>query len=882
MCTGAGLVSGGRLSGYSLGPVVPPETSPTAPGPRTRGFVAWGLRHGRLLWALALLLAVPALARTIGLYRNLRSDIEELLPRDAPSVVALNELRSRMAGLQYLGVIVDFGSADKLPAGEKLIDDLAARIATYPRDMVNAVRTGFGAERAFVESRVALLLDLGDLQTIRQRIEDRVHWEYGKETDTLLDANEPAPALDFADIERKYDSRVGGPELVHDRFCSPKLALCLLLIEVGGFATNAERSGALLHRVQGDLAALGGPAHYGVGLRVGFAGDVAVSVEEMAALVQDLTLSSLIVVAAVLLVVMLFYRWPRSLPALFLPLGLGVLYAFALASLPPFGITELNSNTAFLGSIIIGNGVNFGIIQLARYLETRRRGVPIEESLVVSLWSTRKGTLSAALAAGVSYASLTAMQFRGFRQFGVVGGLGMVLCWGTMYVLGPSLLAWLDGGRVLAEAKPRGHRVWTWLARWVTSSPWSILIGATLLTVVAAWQVRKFGPEQLEYDFSRLRRRDTWTSGEAFWGKKMDTLLGRYLTPTVLLTDGAAEARAVAARLREAIKTPPLSAMIASFRSLDDVVPPDQAAKNAEVAAIRRKMTPRLRQHVSASDNGNLDRLTGGDGPLPSITVADVPEVLTTGLRERDGTLGRAVLVFPNPSDAMWRGENMAMFVHALRDIAEEPTKLGGRPARVAGTPPLTTDIIESMRHDGPMASVLALLGVMATVVLMFGRGLATPFVIGSLVIGVLWMLGATLGLHVKINFVNFIAFPITFGIGVDYAVNVMARYLRDGQRDVAVAVRETGAAVALCSMTTIIGYSSLLVAQNLGLFLFGLLAVLGEITCLTTAIIVLPAVLVRLTVRRRPPRQPPASAIDDTFDEIAPPPVLDTTGMGR
>ena len=67
---------------------------------------------------------------------------------------------------------------------------------------------------------------------------------------------------------------------------------------------------------------------------------------------------------------------------------------------------------------------------------------------------------------------------------------------------------------------------------------------------------------------------------------------------------------------------------------------------------------------------------------------------------------------------------------------------------------------------------------------------------IGSLVVGVVWLLGATMALGIKINFVNFIAFPITFGIGVDYAVNVMARYLRDGERDVAGAMRGTGGAV--------------------------------------------------------------------------------------
>ncbi|HEY1534466.1 MAG TPA: MMPL family transporter, partial [Polyangiaceae bacterium] len=101
------------------------------------------------------------------------------------------------------------------------------------------------------------------------------------------------------------------------------------------------------------------------------------------------------------------------------------------------------------------------------------------------------------------------------------------------------------------------------------------------------------------------------------------------------------------------------------------------------------------------------------------------------------------------------------------------------------------------------------------------------------------------------VNFCNFIAFPITFGIGVDYAVNVMARYRQTGEKDVIEAIRSTGGAVALCSMTTIIGYGSLLLATNRALFLFGLVAVMGELCCLTTAVVVLPAVLASWAKRR-------------------------------
>jgi predicted RND superfamily exporter protein len=56
--------------------------------------------------------------------------------------------------------------------------------------------------------------------------------------------------------------------------------------------------------------------------------------------------------------------------------------------------------------------------------------------------------------------------------------------------------------------------------------------------------------------------------------------------------------------------------------------------------------------------------------------------------------------------------------------------------------------------------------------------------------------------------------------------------------------VRTTGGAVALCSLTTVLGYSSLLVARNQALISFGVLADLGELACLAAAIFALPAVL--------------------------------------
>jgi predicted RND superfamily exporter protein len=116
--------------------------------------------------------------------------------------------------------------------------------------------------------------------------------------------------------------------------------------------------------------------------------------------------------------------------------------------------------------------------------------------------------------------------------------------------------------------------------------------------------------------------------------------------------------------------------------------------------------------------------------------------------------------------------------------------------------------------------------------------------VLGALAVGVLWFAGVAGVLELRLNMLNFIALPITFGIGVDYATNVFQRRRLEHARSIADVVRTTGGAVTLCSVTTVIGYASLLVARNQALFSFGVLAVVGELTCLAAALLALPAVV--------------------------------------
>ena len=146
------------------------------------------------------------------------------------------------------------------------------------------------------------------------------------------------------------------------------------------------------------------------------------------------------------------------------------------------------------------------------------------------------------------------------------------------------------------------------------------------------------------------------------------------------------------------------------------------------------------------------------------------------------------------------------------------------------------------MERDGPRATVASLVAV-ALVVLVATRDRGAVAVLAALALGVTWLVGGAAWAGEKLNYVNFITLPITFGIGCEYPFNVYDRSRLLGG-DVSEAVRRVGGAVALCSYTTVVGYGSMLFADFQALQSFGRLAVCGELACLCGAVLVLPALL--------------------------------------
>jgi hypothetical protein len=89
-----------------------------------RRYVDLLFARSRLILVVGVLLALVTGVRTVQTYANLKSDIEELLPAAAPSVLALQRARERLPGLRHLGVVIDAGEPQNIGGALRFLTDL--------------------------------------------------------------------------------------------------------------------------------------------------------------------------------------------------------------------------------------------------------------------------------------------------------------------------------------------------------------------------------------------------------------------------------------------------------------------------------------------------------------------------------------------------------------------------------------------------------------------------------------------------------------------------------------------------------------------------------------------------------------------------------------
>jgi predicted RND superfamily exporter protein len=228
---------------------------------------------------------------------------------------------------------------------------------------------------------------------------------------------------------------------------------------------------------------------------------------------------------------------------------------------------------------------------------------------------------------------------------------------------------------------------------------------------------------------------------------------------------------------------------------------------------------------------------------LAPVNAESLPSLLRTQFEDRAGHLGTVFYTKYRNNVVLSDGKNLLRMA-AITDNVDLPD---GTRVQTASRATIFAEMIRSMRRDGPLAGVVAFVAVVIVVLIATHNVVGAIAVIFCLIWGACVMLGGSALLGERLNFVNFIAIPITLGIGCEYPFNVYDRSRLLGG-DISGAVERAGMAVVLCSYTTVIGYASLLFADSQALQSFGRMAVRGEIACSLAALLVLPAFLYLLS----------------------------------
>ncbi|MGZ6139898.1 MAG: efflux RND transporter permease subunit [Myxococcaceae bacterium] len=825
-------------------PLPPPERAPAQPA-LERALAR--LVHWQLERPLRVLAAVGLLtAGCLALASRLKVDtsFETLLPESRPSVVELHRISARTSSLSTLFVVLEGQDAAGV---RKAVDALVPALKALGPPWAGQVEDGVQDALAFLRPRAGLYKDLDTLKKLSADVEARYAYEVGKQTGLQLDLDDaPPPPIEPERIRKQIgadsdpDERFPG-----GRYQSANGKTAVIIVRTGIVGADFERAGEAVEKVSAVIARVN-PGQFDPSLHWGLSGDLAIGLSEYRLINRDLTEVGLVGTVLILGVVFLYYLRAWTVAAMGLAIGIGVSWTFAVTELL-FG--RLNLATGFLFTIIAGNGINSSILLMARYLEERRHGATASAGVVEAMRRTWAPTLTAAATASAAYGALVVTEFRGFREFGWIGGLGMLICWVAAYIALPPILILIDRlwplwrrswwrrvFRVAADGIPYGRP----FAMLVARIPRLITVLGVLLTIAGAvLTVRYVRSDPMEYDTNKIQSdRHAVAEVHRLFGVAMGITRFVGLDGMAVMTDRVDQVPALKAALEARRNAAPADAKpFKDVHALQEFVPEDQEAKIPILLQLRKRILkaharglvadwPKIAPYVPPED-------------LTPFGLNDLPDAIARPFTERDGTRGRIVYISPIDGDVTSDAHYLLRWADSFRStILPDGTEIRG-----SGRAVIYADMWNAILHDVPKALSVSFLATLAIVLVAFRKLGPSAQVILTLLVGVSWMVGMLDLAGFKLNFLNFIALPVTFGIGVDYAVNVVQRDLE--LRNPLEVLRRTGGAVVLCSLTTLLGYLALAKSVNFGVRSLGVTAVLGEVACLLAAVLVLPAALV-------------------------------------
>jgi len=351
----------------------------------------WSRRHA--VWVVAVSVAFAALGFVADRYLDVQADIEKLIPKNTPGVVALNQARDVVGSGIELPVLVQAPDVTSPSFLEWLTRFQTETVASHP-DIAGAdsLATALGlrpGEQAPPAERVAAVLD-----------------ELPPEISSgLVTSDKTRASLTFTMSDMEMATLSG---LIDDLTAATGLPDGVTLT-TGGTATLTARTVEAFTKNRGLITGMG--------------------------------------ILVVLLGLLLIYRsWRRALIAV-VPIALVTGWSSALMWVAGIDLSPL---TAVLGALVIAIGTEFTVLLLSRYWEERGKGVAHDRAMEEAVTKVGRAITASALTVAAGFGALIASSFPALHDFGIVIVIDVVFALIVTVTVVPALVRWLD--REKAEA----------------------------------------------------------------------------------------------------------------------------------------------------------------------------------------------------------------------------------------------------------------------------------------------------------------------------------------------------------------------------------------------------------------------------------------------
>lgn len=447
----------------------------------------------------------------------------------------------------------------------------------------------------------------------------------------------------------------------------------------------------------------------------------------------------------------------------------------------------------------------------------------------------RRSILGGALTTSIVFGATAFGSFPGLRQFGILVAAGTLIGAALMLWLFTTLIPDLTAKNQLTmTARPVG--------------PSGRVFGLSVMFLLAAVSVLFFkGLPRFDPSTSTMRPRNSealpaWENIQDSLGKEGELFL------PILIRGKDPEAL-----LKECSHSAPKLGEIAKAADghfwLPNSLIPNAKYQEANRDTIQWIVGERERLRQTASTAGLTDEALSlfshvadwwsSDFLSSSSRSASLPNLIKRGIaHDKNGwyAIGGLTLKRPFPDRFSaayqnWMSEKVKGTQKMLGEISPNIS--------LTGWLPLGPAISAVARKDLAVQAVPILLVILITLLVVFRNWRDLLLCFSSLGLSLTGTLALLSLFNRPVNMANLAAFPLIAGTGIDYTIHVLLGLER--HRDIQEVRRVIGRAITFCAISTIIGFGSLLLAGNRGVWDLGLACCLGLSLSFTIAVGILP-----------------------------------------